>query len=109
MKVGVTTHVQFSLFSGGTGGTSLAVAEVFRNLGDEVWLLNTNGDSEWWDDCKSMRSTWKDFMVTGVTVREGKLPGDGKPFDLIVEVDRTFFLNAAERSRASLHCVWLQR
>ena len=109
MKVGVTTHVQFSLFSGGTGGTSLAVAEVFRNLGDEVWLLNTNGDSEWWDDCKSMRSTWKDFMVNGVTVREGKLPGDGKPFDLIVEVDRTFFMNAAERSRASGKCVWLHR
>jgi GR25 family glycosyltransferase involved in LPS biosynthesis len=109
MKVGVTTHVQFSLFSGGTGGTSLAVAEVFRNLGDEVWLLNTNGDSEWWDDCKSMRSTWKDFMVNGLTIREGKLPGDGKPFDLIVEVDRTFFMSAAERSRASMHCVWLHR
>lgn len=112
MKVGVTTHVQYSFFSGGAGGTSLATAEVFRNLGYEVWLLNTNGDTEWWDDCKSMREAWKNSMVNAVTVREGKLPGDGKPFDLIVEVERTFFMSTEERRKAtgsSGHCVWLHR
>jgi GR25 family glycosyltransferase involved in LPS biosynthesis len=112
MKVGVTTHVQYSFFSGGAGGTSLAIAEVFRNLGYEVWLINTNGDAEWWDDCKSMREAWKNSMVNGVGVREGKLPGDGKPFDLIIEVERTFFMSTEERRKAtgpSGHCVWLHR
>ena len=111
MKVGITTHIQYSFFSGGAGGASLAIAEVFRNLGHEVWLLNTNGDTEWWDDCKSMRETWKAFMINGSMVREGKLPGD-TPFDLIVEVERTFFMSAEERRRAtgpSGHCVWLHR
>jgi hypothetical protein len=93
MKIGVTTHVQYSFFSGGAGGTSLAIAEVFRNLGYEVWLINTNGDAEWWDDCKSMRETWKNFMVNGVAVREGKLPGHGKLLYLILEVDRTIIMS----------------
>ena len=111
MKVGITAHVQYSFFSGGAGGASLAIAEVFRNLGHEVWLLNTNGDTEWWDDCKSMRETWKNFMVNATMIREGKLPGD-TPFDLIVEVERTFFMSAEERRRATGpkgHCVWLHR
>ena len=112
MKIGVTTHVQYSFFSGGAGGASLAIAEVFRNLGYEVWLINTNGDAEWWDDCKSMREAWKNSMVNGVSVREGKLPGDGKPFDLIIEVERTFFMSTEERRKATGstgHCVWLHR
>lgn len=105
MRIGVTAHIQFSFFSGGIGATSLAVAEVFKNLGHEVWLLNTNPGSEWWDDCKSMQTIWKPFIISAESVRKGEVP----PFDYILEIEKTLFQGSTERARAAQKCVWVLR
>jgi len=100
MKIGVTTQIQFSLFSGGTGGTSLAIAEVFKNLGHEVWLLNTNPEVSWWEDCKTLLPTWEKSIC----------PMDkASGFDLVIEVGSTQFASAAARAAVAKKCVWLVR
>ena len=109
MKVGISVQIQFSLFSSGAGGTSLAVAEAFRNMGHEVWLVNTNGESEWWDDCPSLKSIWGSFLCRTKNLLNGELPGDKKPFDLFIEVEKLCFNSTEERRKISTTSVWLLR
>jgi GR25 family glycosyltransferase involved in LPS biosynthesis len=108
MKVGVTTNIQFSLFSGGTGATSLAVAELYKNTGNEVWLINTNPDVSWWDDCSSMKKTWENTIISLRDIQAGTLPG-GSKLDLLIEVDKTAMNSAADRAALATHCIWLVR
>jgi len=109
MKIAVSAHIQFSLFSSGAGGTSLAVAEAFRNMGHEVWLANTHGEADWWEDCPSLKSIWGSFLCKTRDLVQGDLPGDKKPFDLFIEVERTCFSSAEERKKIATNCVWLLR
>ena len=108
MKVGVTTHIQFSLFSGGTGATSLAVAELYKNTGHEVWLINTNPEVSWWDDCSSMKGTWEKNVISMKDIQAGSLPG-GSKLDLLIEVDKTYMNSAEDRAALATRCVWLVR
>ena len=104
MKIGISAQIQFSLFSSGSGVTSLAIAEAFRNIGHEVWLVNTQSDTEWWDDCPSLKGIWGSFLC-----RLSDLPGNREPFDLFLEVDRLFFSSAEERKRIAKKNVWILR
>ena len=63
MKIGVSANFQFSLFSSGQGGTSLAIAETLRTLGYDVYLVNLNHTVDWWDDCRAIHSIWKDKIL----------------------------------------------
>jgi GR25 family glycosyltransferase involved in LPS biosynthesis len=109
MKIGITAQIQFSLFSGGAGGTSLALAEVFRNTGHDVWLINTNPSVEWWDDCPSLKQLWASTTCKLSDLGQGILPGNGQPFDLVIEVDKPSFPSGADRKRVSKKNVWVLR
>ncbi len=109
MKIGISVHIQFSLFSSGAGGTSLAVAEAFRNMGHEVWLVNTHGESQWWDDCPSLKGVWGNFLCRAADLLKGELPGDKKPFDLFIEVEKPWFSSAEDRRKVATMSVWLVR
>lgn len=109
MKIGISVHIQFSLFSSGAGGTSLAVAEAFRNMGHEVWLVNTHSESQWWDDCPSLKAVWGTFLCRASDLLKGELPGDKKLFDLLVEVEKPWFSSGEERKKVAKMSVWLIR
>lgn len=109
MKVGVSAQMQFSLFSGGAGGASLAVAEVFKHLGHDVYLVSTNGDSLWWDDCQTLKDAWNDHIVSLQQIQKGPFPGDGKKFDLFVEIERHCFGSEADRRAISDTSLWVVR
>ena len=40
MRVGITAHFQFSIFSGGGASSVLAIAETFKAMGHSVTLIN---------------------------------------------------------------------
>ena len=109
MKVAISAQMQFSLFSGGAGGISLAVADVFKHLGHEVWLVNTNTETTWWDDCSTLKSNWEKSIVSLREVLQGTLPGDGKKFDLFLEIDKPCFAQKEDRVSVAEKCVWLAR
>ena len=109
MKVAISAQMQFSLFSGGAGGVSLAVAEVFKHLGHEVWLVNTHTDTQWWDDCSTLKTLWEKSIVPLREVLQGQFPGDGKKFDLFLEIDKPSFTKKEDRLAAAEKSVWLVR
>ncbi len=109
MKVGISAQIQFSLFSGGAGGVSLALADCFKNLGHEVWIVNTHGENQWWDDCSTLKSAMEKSVVNLRQVVQGQFPGDGKKFDLFIEVDKPCFHKKEDRLNSSQQSVWLLR
>jgi GR25 family glycosyltransferase involved in LPS biosynthesis len=101
MRVGITAHFQFSVFSGGGSSAVFAIAELMKVIGHDVTLLNLNGKQEWWDDLASLKSTFPCQNVCDVT--EGK-----EPFDLVLEVSSTL-PDKATRQRCGKHCIWVIR
>ena len=77
MRVGVLAAVQHSMFSSGATNTSIAVAELMREFGHDVELIQFVGDKTWWDDCQSLGSQWKVVTMAEAT-----------GYDLIFEIDR---------------------
>ena len=102
MRVGVTTHIEFSMFSSGSTNTSIALAELAAALGHEVVLLNLRGTKDWWDDCETLRKTFKvqHLDASGSEAQE--------PYDLVFEVGSTT-LTAAQRTALGARCVWIVR
>lgn len=98
MKIGVTAHFQFSIFSGGGAASAFAVAETLRVMGHNVTLLNTNGSTEWWDDLPSLKAAFGHANVCDVK----------EPFDLVLEV-ATNLPDKETRQRCGKHCVWVIR
>lgn len=98
MRVGVTAHFQFSVFSGGGASAVLAVAELLKLLGHDVTLVNTHGTQEWWDDMTSMKQLFKCVNLEAIQ----------EPFDIIFEVANT--LPSKEvRQRISKQSIWVVR
>lgn len=98
MRVGITAHFQFSVFSGGGTATVFAVAELMKNIGHDVTLLNVNDRQEWWDDLKNLKEQFPAVNVCDVK----------EPFDLVLEVGNT--LNDKEtRERCGKQCIWVIR
>lgn len=98
MRVGITTHIEFSMFSCGATNTSLALVELIAGLGHEAVLLNIRGTNEWWDDGKPLKDT----------TRVQHLEGGGGAYDLILEVGN-YTLTAAQRKAFGAQCVWIVR
>jgi GR25 family glycosyltransferase involved in LPS biosynthesis len=98
MRVGITAHFQFSVFSGGGSSTTYAVAELMKILGHEVTLLNTNGTQEWYDDLTSLKNNFARQNVCDVK----------EPFDLVLEVSTTL-ADKETRQRCGKTCIWVVR
>ena len=62
MRVGITANFQFSFFSGGGSSTTIATAELCKKLGHDIYLVNTNGTQEWWDDCKTLKAEYPNIL-----------------------------------------------
>ena len=112
MRIGVLATVQHSMFSSGMANTSLAVAELMRELGHEVTLIHMGSTAEkggggatptWWDDCRSLAAHWK-----VVNIEEAAAAGVAAPYDLVFEVDR-MTLSAAHRAALTRASIWLVR
>ena len=84
------------MFSGGIANTSLATVELFKQLGHDVTLVNITGN-EWWNDCKTLNSTYKVAPLTDVS-----------GLDLLIEIDR-LMLSTATRKRIAATAVLLVR
>jgi len=98
MRVGVTAHFQFSVFSGGGASAVLAVAELCKLLGHSVTLVNLNGSQEWWDDMTSMKQLFPTVNLDAIS----------EPFDLILEVGNTI-KDKQTRERVAKQCIWVVR
>lgn len=109
MKIAVSTQIQFSLFSSGSGGASLAVAEALRNNGNEVWLVNTNPSTTWWEDCVSLKQVWDQFLCKASDLQAGTIPGDSQPFDVFIEMDKTVFQTSEQRKKVAKKSVLVLR
>ena len=98
MRVAVTAHFQFSVFSGGGSSTVLAVAELLKVIGHDVTLLNLNGTQDWWDDLKSLKETFAKQNVCDVK----------EPFDIVFEVGG-LLADKETRARCGKQCIWVTR
>ena len=98
MRVGITAHFQFSVFSGGGAASVFAVAEVFKAQGHSVSLINTHGTQGWWDDLQTLKAAYNCVNVDDVK----------EPFDLVLEVGSNL-ANKETRMRVGKHCVWVAR
>ena len=104
MKVGITVNFQFSFFSGGGSSTTIATAELCKKLGYDIYLVNTNGTQDWWDDCKTLKTEYPNILHLD-TLKEGN--GDA-PLDLLLEVS-TLITTAELRKKVAKQCVWIVR
>jgi GR25 family glycosyltransferase involved in LPS biosynthesis len=98
MRVGVTAHFQFSVFSGGGATSVLSIAELFRIMGHSVTLINVNGTQEWWEDMHTFKQVYPKVNIDDVK----------EPFDLVLEVG-TPVKDKETRQRIGKHCIWVIR
>lgn len=98
MRVGVTAHFQFSMFSGGGTSAVLSIAELLMIQGHSVTLINLNGKQEWWDDMASFKQMYARVNVDDIT----------EPFDIVFEVGNTL-ANKSVRDRIAKQCIWVIR
>lgn len=103
MKVGITVNFQFSFFSGGGSSTAISVAEMFRKLGHDVWLVNNNATQEWWDDQQTLR---KDYTQV-LHLKHFEESTGTQPLDLLIEVHDT--VNPQIRKNIAARAVWIVR
>ena len=98
MRVGVLAMIQHSMFSSGLANTSLAIAELMRELGHEVELIQTTADAAtWWDDCKTLAPHWKIVHAAEAT-----------GYDLLFEIGR-LTISAEKRARMTARSIWVIR
>jgi len=98
MRVGVLATIQHSMFSSGMANTSLAIAELMRELGNEVELIQMITEpASWWDDCKALAPHWK-------VVHAAEATG----YDLLFEIG-SLTVSAEKRARMTLRSIWVLR
>ena len=98
MRVGITAHFQFSMFSGGGASTVIALAELLKLMGHDVTLVNLNGAQDWWDDMGTLKQLFPRVNVSQVET----------PFDLLFEVANP--VNDKEtRQRIAKQSIWVIR
>jgi GR25 family glycosyltransferase involved in LPS biosynthesis len=100
MRVGITAHFQFSVFSGGGASSVFAIAEMMKVMGHEVTLLNLNGTQDWWDDLQSLKDLYPRKNVCDIKGED--------VFDLVLEVSGTL-ADKETRQRCGKHCIWVIR
>ena len=96
MKIGITTHFQFSFFSAGSPQTALSIGEVYRIQGHDVKFINIGqNDAVWWDDVSGLRQEWSCIQA--------KSPEKG--FDVIFEIGN-HLLTPSQRESFGSKYVW---
>jgi GR25 family glycosyltransferase involved in LPS biosynthesis len=86
------------MFSSGLANTSLAIAELFRELGHEVELIQVIREKKaWWDDCQDLAAHWKVVPVE-----------EAAGYDLLIESDR-MMLTPEIRKKVAKMAVWILR
>ena len=104
MKIGITANFQFSFFSGGGSCVTIATAELCKKLGHDIYFVNTNGNQEWWDDCKALKEEYPNILH----VENLKDSTAEPPLDILLEVS-TLIPTAELRSKIARQCVWVVR
>ena len=104
MLIGVLANLQHSVFSSGTVNTSLAVAELFRELGHTVELVHCDGsESDWWVDCKDLQGQWTVRTLSSIDLTSAE-----KPYDILFEIGILQFPPEV-RKKAAMHTIWIIR
>jgi GR25 family glycosyltransferase involved in LPS biosynthesis len=98
MRVAVTAHFQFSIFSGGGASATIAIAELLKMLGHDVTILNLNGEQDWWDDMPVFKEMYPRMNVKDVQ----------QPFDIVFEVSNTL-KDKETREKVAKQCIWVIR
>lgn len=96
MRIGITAHVQFSIFSGMGASAVLAVAETCKLMGHSVSIVATNGEGKWWDDLVSLKGMYEVVSVNDIK----------EPLDILFEV-ATNIDNKEVRQRIAKRCIWV--
>jgi GR25 family glycosyltransferase involved in LPS biosynthesis len=104
MKVGITANFQFSFFSGGGSSTTIATAELCKKLGHDIYLVNTNGTQDWWDDCKTLKAEYPNI----IHLENLKNSTGEAPLDVLLEVS-TLITTAELRRKIAKQCIWIIR
>ena len=100
MHVGITCHIEYSVFSSGHTNTSIAIAEMMLNAGHTVTLLNIKGKKMWWDDCTPVAKLFK--------VRHLDDGVDESPFDLLFEIGM-MTVTPVQRASLTALSIWILR
>ena len=102
MHIGITCHIEYSVFSSGNTNTSIALAEMMLGAGHTITLLNTRGTKAWWDDCVALS---KMFNVSHLEAAD---LNDFPKFDLLFEVSQ-LTLTAVQRAAVTATSIWVLR
>ena len=100
MRIVVVGKCQYSMFSGSQANTTLAVAEILKLHGHDVYILSYGTDAKWWDDVKLLQGAWEGKVITMSDVTD--------PFDICFEVGY-MFENVDERRRVAAKSVYVAR
>lgn len=98
MRVGITAHFQFSVFSGGGASATLSLAELLKVMGHDVTLINLNGTADWWEDMDFFKQVYPRVNLDDIK----------EPFDIIFEVAQTL-KDKETRERVAKQCIWVVR
>ena len=98
MRVGITAHFQFSVFSGGGASAVISLAELLTIQGHSVTLINLNGKQDWWDDMATLKNIYARVNVDDIQ----------QPFDIVFEVANTL-KDKEQREKIAKQCVWVIR
>jgi len=100
MHIGITCHVEYSVFSSGNTNTSIAIAEMMVGLGNTVSLINVKGKKAWWDDCVAISRIMKVVHLEDLELTQ--------QFDLVFEVGQ-LTLTAVQRAALTPASIWIIR
>jgi len=93
LTIGIPCLFKHSFFSNGVPTVVFSLANALTKLGHKVVLLNTNGTTEWFDDCEPLKGVYERRNLMEWTDK-----GDTQ-LDLIVDIDG--FLIPTERRRVA--------
>jgi GR25 family glycosyltransferase involved in LPS biosynthesis len=92
MRVGISVFFQHSFFSNGCGTVALSLAKAMKELGHTAVLVNTNGTTEWFEDCQGLKGRYERVHLTQWQQGQQK-------FDIFIDVDG--FLNPEKRRQVA--------
>ncbi len=93
LTIGIPCLFKYSFFSNGVPTVVFSLANAITKLGHKVVILNTNGTTEWFDDCEPLKGLYeRRNLIEWADKGYGQL-------DLLVDVDG--FLIPTERRRVA--------
>jgi GR25 family glycosyltransferase involved in LPS biosynthesis len=102
LKIGISVILQHSFFSGGGNTVAFSIANALKKLGHIPILINTNGQQEWFEDCKELRTA---FEVRNLVDWDAK---QYEKLDRFIDIDG--YLNPKERRKITNHvCIFIRK